>query len=51
MCFIQIDDSILFIDEALENNLSNELIDTNLTMNLFNETRQILIDFVKQIFF
>ncbi len=43
-------DTILFIDKALEDHLLNELINSNLTMNLFNETEQILIDFVKQIF-
>lgn len=41
------DDSISFIDKALEDHLSNELVDSNLTMNLFNKTKQLLIDFVK----
>ncbi len=44
-------DSILFIDKPLEDHLSDELINTNLTINLFSKTKQILIDFVKQIFF
>lgn len=35
-----------FIDSALENHLLNESIDAKLSINLFQETRQLLIDLV-----
>jgi len=40
-------DSILFIDKSLEDNLSNELINSSLAINLFTETKNMLIEFVK----
>ncbi|CAF2863916.1 unnamed protein product [Rotaria sp. Silwood2] len=43
----ELNDSILFVDKALENHLSNESIDGDLNINLFRTTKQLLIDLVR----
>ncbi|CAF0903369.1 unnamed protein product [Rotaria sp. Silwood1] len=40
----ELNDSILFVDNALENHLTNESIDSNLNINLFKTSKQLLID-------
>ncbi|CAF2031588.1 unnamed protein product [Rotaria magnacalcarata] len=45
----QLNDSIEFIDTALKNNLLNESKDAKLNMNLFTETKQILINFCRNL--
>ncbi|CAM2718632.1 unnamed protein product [Rotaria socialis] len=45
----QLNDSIKFIDTALNNHLLNESKDAKLNMNLFTETKQILINFCRNL--